>query len=114
MTDLLNSLSAVDIAAGVADGTFTAEAVTTACLDHIASREETVGAWEFLDPECALGQARAVDTAEVKGPMSGVPVGVKDIIDTHDMPTGMGSPIYEGHQPAADASAWRICGPRGR
>jgi len=104
MTDLLNSLSAVDIATGVADGIFTAEAVTTACLDHIASREETVGAWEFLDPERALAQARAVDAAEVKGPMAGVPVGVKDIIDTHDMPTGMGSPIYDGHQPAADAS----------
>ena len=104
MTDMLNTLSAVDIAAGVANGTFTAEAVTAACLDRIASREDTVGAWEFLDPELALAQARAVDAAPDKGPMAGVPVGVKDIIDTHDMPTGMGSPIYDGHRPPADAS----------
>lgn len=104
MTSDLNTLSATEIAAGVTAGTFTAEAVTAACLDHIAGREDTVGAWGFLDPELALAQARAVDAAEVKGPMAGVPVGVKDIIDTHDMPTGMGSPIYDGHRPPADAS----------
>ena len=104
MTTELNNLSATAIANGVADGTFTAEAVTAACLYHIATREENVGAWEFLDPELALTQARGVDAAEVKGPLAGVPVGVKDIIDTHDMPTGMGSPIYDGHRPSADAS----------
>ena len=54
MTTELNSLSATAIATGVADGSFTAEAVTAACLDHIAAREEAVGAWEFLDPELAL------------------------------------------------------------
>jgi Asp-tRNA(Asn)/Glu-tRNA(Gln) amidotransferase A subunit family amidase len=104
MTTELNSLSATAIATGVADGSFTAEAVTAACLDHIAAREEAVGAWEFLDPELALTQARGVDAVEVKGPLAGVPFGVKDIIDTHDMPTGMGSPIYDGHRPSADAS----------
>lgn len=104
MTTELNSLSATAIATGVAAGTFTAEAVTAACLEHIAAREDTVGAWEFLDPELALAQARAIDAADVKGPLAGVPVGVKDIIDTHDMPTGMGSPIYDGHRPPADAS----------
>ena len=104
MTTELNTLSATAIATGVADGTFTAEAVMAACLDHIAAREDTVGAWEFLDPELALTQARAIDAADVKGPLGGVPVGVKDIIDTHDMPTGMGSPIYDGHRPPADAS----------
>jgi amidase len=104
MTTELNTLSATAIATGVADGTFTAEAVTAACLDHIAAREDTVGAWEFLDPELALTQARAIDAADVKGPLAGVPVGVKDIIDTHDMPTGMGSPIYDGHRPPENAS----------
>lgn len=104
MSDALNTLSATEIAAGVAAGTFTAEAVTQSCLDRIADREEAVGAWEFLDPDLALGQARAVDAAPEKGAMAGVPVGVKDIIDTHDMPTGMGSPIYDGHRPPADAS----------
>jgi Asp-tRNA(Asn)/Glu-tRNA(Gln) amidotransferase A subunit family amidase len=104
VTSDLNSLSATDIAAGVAAGTFSAEAVTAACLDHIASREDTVGAWEFLDPELALSQARAIDAVDIKGPMAGVPVGVKDIVDTYDMPTGMGSQIYDGNRPAADAS----------
>lgn len=104
MSDELNTLSATDIATGVAAGTFTAEEVTMACLDHIAGREDVVGAWEFVDPELALAQARAVDAAPEKGVMAGVPVGVKDIIDTHDMPTGMGSPIYDGHRPPADAS----------
>ena len=104
MSQPLNSLSATDIAAGVAAGTFTAEEVTKACLDHSAAREDVVGAWEFLDPELALAQARAVDAAPEKGVMAGVPVGVKDIIDTHDMPTRMGSPIYDGHRPPADAS----------
>lgn len=100
----LNTLSATDIAAGVRSGAFTAEAVTQACLDRISEREGTVGAWEYLDPEIALAQARAIDATADKGPLAGVPVGVKDIIDTHDMPTGMGSPIYDGHRPPADAS----------
>jgi Asp-tRNA(Asn)/Glu-tRNA(Gln) amidotransferase A subunit family amidase len=104
MSQPLNSLSATEIAAGVAAGTFTAEEVTKACLDYIAGREDIVGAWECLDPELALAQARAVDAAPEKGVMAGVPVGVKDIIDTHDMPTGMGSSIYDGHRPPADAS----------
>jgi Asp-tRNA(Asn)/Glu-tRNA(Gln) amidotransferase A subunit family amidase len=104
MSDALNALSATEIAAGVAAGSFTAEAIVDACLAHIDARESVVGAWEFLDPDLARAQARAVDAAAVKGPLAGVPVGVKDIVDTHDMPTGMGSPIYDGHRPAADAS----------
>ena len=104
MSHDLNTLSASEIAAGVNAGTFTAEAVTAACLERVSSRDDVVGAWEFLDPELALAQARAVDAKAEKGPLAGVPFGVKDIIDTHDMPTGMGSPIYDGHRPPADAS----------
>mgnify|MGYP000451121693 CR=1 FL=1 len=104
MSDSLNTLSAAAIAAGVRAGDFTAEAVTAACLERIAKREESVHAFAFLDPDLALAQARAVDAAEEKGPLAGVPVGAKDIIDTHDMPTEMGSPIYRGHRPPADAS----------
>ena len=61
-------------------------------------------AWEFIDPDLALAQARAVDATADKGLLAGVPVGVKDIIDTRDMPTGMGSPIYDGYRPQTDAS----------
>ena len=104
MTDDLHTLSATAIAAGVASGDFTAEAVTRACLDRIAAREDVVMAWEFLDPELALDQARAIDKSPEKGALAGVPVGIKDIIDTRDMPTGMGSAIYDGHRPPADAA----------
>ncbi|MGB0629065.1 MAG: amidase [Alphaproteobacteria bacterium] len=104
MTDHLNQLSATEISDGVKAGRFTAEAVTQACLDRIAAREDVVMAWEFLDPELALTQARAVDAAPEKALLAGVPVGIKDIIDTRDMPTSMGSPVYDGHRPPVDAS----------
>jgi len=104
MTNQLNQLSATEIADGVMTGAFSAEAVTLSCLDRVAEREDAVMAWEFLDPELALAQARALDAAPEKGLLAGVPVGVKDIIDTRDMPTGMGSPVYDGHRPPTDAS----------
>lgn len=61
-------------------------------------------AWEFLDADLAIAQARALDKSHVSGPLIGVPIGVKDIIDTFDMPTGYGSPIYRGHRPRRDAA----------
>lgn len=75
-----------------------------ACLERIAAREGDVQAWEFLDPELALGQARALDREPPRGPLHGVPVGIKDVIDTADMPTGYNSPIYRGHRPRWDAA----------
>jgi amidase len=99
-----NELSACEIVRSVREGAFTAEAVTRACLDRIAARDDAVKAWAFLDPELALRQARDRDRAKVKGPLHGVPVGVKDIFDTHDMPTDMGSPIYRDNRTATDAS----------
>ena len=104
MTAGFNELPATEIASGVRSGAFTAGSVVDACLARIESREEIVGAWEYLDPELARKQARAVDLAEDRGQLAGVPVGVKDIIDTCDMPTGMGSPIHYGNRPSADAS----------
>ena len=104
MTAGLDALPAAEIADGVRSGAFAAEAVVDACLERIGNREETVGAWEYLDADLARGQARAVDGARIKGPLAGVPVGIKDIIATFDMPTGMGSPIYADYRPPADAS----------
>lgn len=103
-SDRLNELSATEIARRIKAGEITAEAVTRACLDRIEAREVDVQAWAYLDPEQALDQARALDKGPHRGPLHGVPIGVKDIIDTHDMPTEMGSPIYAGNQPAGDAS----------
>jgi Asp-tRNA(Asn)/Glu-tRNA(Gln) amidotransferase A subunit family amidase len=99
----LNRLTACEIANGVARGAFNAEDVIRACLDRIESRDKQVKAWAFLDPDLALTQARAIDATSDKGPLAGVPLGIKDIIDTADMPTDMGSPVYRGNRPFADA-----------
>ena len=103
MTEPLNQLSATRLAALVRAGDVLAEDVVRACMERIDEREETVGAWQFLDRDRALAQARSVDKSPWKGPLAGIPVGIKDIIDTANMPTGRGSPIYENHQPLDDA-----------
>ena len=103
MTDLA-TLSARAAAARIAAGTFSAEAYAAALLARIAAAEPEVQAWQFLDPELALAQARDRDRAGVQGPLHGLPVGIKDVIDTADMPTGYGSRLYAGHRPAADAA----------
>ncbi|HZS81501.1 MAG TPA: amidase [Stellaceae bacterium] len=96
-------LSARNAAARIAAGSLSSEELTRICLDRIAEREAVVGAWIHLDPERALAEARRRDRAG-SGPLRGLPIGVKDVMDTHDMPTAYGSPIYAGHRPAADAA----------
>src|SRR3954453_2841624 len=98
------SLSAREAAREIAAGRLRAEALMTACLERIAAREAVVGAWQYLDPEAALEAARRCDASPPSGPLHGVPIAVKDLIDTEDMPTGYGSAIYAGHRPAADAA----------
>jgi Asp-tRNA(Asn)/Glu-tRNA(Gln) amidotransferase A subunit family amidase len=98
------SLSARAAARAIAAGRLTSEALVTACLDHISARESVVGAWHHLDPEAALAAARRRDAEAPSGPLHGIPIAVKDLIDTVDMPTGYGSAIYQGHRPAADAA----------
>ena len=100
----LNEWSALEITAAIASGRATCEAVARACLERIAAREPRVLAWEYLDPDQVIAQARALDKSGRSGPLLGVPFGVKDIIDTCDMPTGYGSPIYAGHRPRRDAA----------
>ncbi|MHB8766344.1 MAG: amidase [Deferrisomatales bacterium] len=101
----LNELTAMEAVAAVATGEVTAESLVRACLARIAEREPAVGAWEHLDPEGALARARELDRGPSRGPLHGVPVGVKDIFDTADLPTAYGSPIYRGHRPAWDAAS---------
>ena len=100
----LFQLTAAQIVRAVRAGEVSCEAVARACLERIAAREPRVEAWECLAPEQTIAHARALDRGAGRGPMIGVPFGVKDIIDTCDMPTGYGSPIYAGHQPKADAA----------
>ena len=100
----MHEWTALEITAAIRDRRATCEAVTRACLERIAEREPKVQAWEFLDPALAIAQACALDTGSAAGPLIGVPLGVKDIIDTCDMPTAYGSPIYAGHRPQRDAA----------
>ncbi|HYG87337.1 MAG TPA: amidase [Azospirillum sp.] len=95
--------TALEAAKRIADGSLTCEALTRACLDRIADREPEVQAWQHLDPDAALAAARRIDRSG-RGPLKGLPVGVKDIIDTADMPTGYGSPLYDGFRPPRDAA----------
>ncbi len=78
-----------------------------ALLAHVDSREGEIGAWAWLDHASALAQARALDAAPARGALHGMAIGVKDVIDTADMPTEYNSPIYAGHRPAQDAEVVR-------
>ncbi len=98
----LNTLGAADAAARLAAGEITSEALVVDCLKRIAARDGELRAWAFVDPKLALDQARRRDAEAPRGPMHGVPVGIKDILDTVDMPTEYGSVIHRGHQPASE------------
>jgi Asp-tRNA(Asn)/Glu-tRNA(Gln) amidotransferase A subunit family amidase len=105
----LHWLSAADAARAVRDGALSSEELVGACLARIREVDGDVQAWAYLDPEHALAQARILDqmrrAGEVLGPLHGVPVGIKDIIDTTDMPTECGSSIHAGRTPVHDATA---------
>ena len=104
----MKPLSATQAVAAIEAGTLTAQQLVRDCLDHIAEREPVVKAWAHLDPALALAQAKAADGAK-GGLLRGVPIGVKDIIDTHDMPTGHNSPIFEGRRTFGDAACVALC-----
>lgn len=74
-----------------------------ACLDRIAEREPLVRAWAHIDPDAAKARARRLDTLSEQGPLHGIPIGVKDIIDTAAMPTAWGSKSFAGRRPGRDA-----------
>lgn len=97
-------LSAAEAARRIERGELTSEALVASCLERIAAREEEVRAWAFVDKPHALAQARALDRAPRRSPLHGIPVGIKDVIDTAELPTEYNSPIYRGHRPKADAA----------
>ena len=107
LTDL-NWVTANDAARFIREGVVTAVQLVEACLQQIEKREPEVQAWTFLDPEHALAQARAADEFRLSGQpigaLHGVPVGLKDIIDTSDMPTENGSVLHAGRTPSRDAA----------
>jgi Asp-tRNA(Asn)/Glu-tRNA(Gln) amidotransferase A subunit family amidase len=105
----LNWLSATDAARAIREGSISAEQLAEACLARVREADRDVEAWTYLDPEHALKQARARDqdrrAGRPVGPLHGVPVGIKDIFDTCDMPTEDGSVLHAGRTPAHDATA---------
>jgi Asp-tRNA(Asn)/Glu-tRNA(Gln) amidotransferase A subunit family amidase len=101
-------LSASEAARAIASGALSAEQLVEACLARMREVEPAVQAWHYLDEAHALAQARArdVDRAQGRaiGPLHGVPVGIKDIIDTTDMPTEDGTVLHAGRRPDRDAA----------
>lgn len=92
----LNGLTASEAAAQLESGNLTSEALVRDCLARIDAREGEVQAWDYLDPDYAIEQAKALDATPRRSPLHGVPVGIKDIFDTEDMPTGHGFDPYQG------------------
>ena len=105
----LHSLSASDAVHLIRQGAIDSAQLVEACLARIRETDAQVQAWAFLDPDHALAQARAADAWRLEGrpigPLHGVPVGIKDIFDTADMPTEYGSVLYAGRTPSRDAAA---------
>jgi Asp-tRNA(Asn)/Glu-tRNA(Gln) amidotransferase A subunit family amidase len=95
------SLTATEAARAIREGRLTAADLAEACLARIADRDPTVRAMAFLDP--ALVRAAVPQAPE--GPLHGLPIGVKDVLDTADMPSEYGSPIWREYRPRADAAA---------
>jgi len=103
-----NLLSAVDAREALEQGILTSQELVQACFERIEEVEESIGAWAHLDRERALAQARQADNFRRSGlaigALHGLPVGIKDIIDTEDYPTERGSVLYQGRTPATDAT----------
>ena len=89
-------------------GALTAGEIARACLARIAGRDQAVRAWGHLDPPLVLAQAAALDKQARRSPLHGVPVGIKDVILTKDMPTQYNSPLYREHFPEVDAACVSI------
>ena len=98
------SAGAAETARRIRSGEWSAESVARTCLERIAARESAIGAWAYVDPEAVLERARALDRGPSRGALHGVPIGIKDVIDTADQPTCHGSAIYSGHRPTRDAA----------
>ena len=106
---LLHELGAAQAARRIARRELSAVDLVRACLDRIAGRETQIHAFAHLDADGALAQARALDAGPLRGALHGLPLGVKDLLDSADMPTTYGSALYAGHRPAADAAALALC-----
>lgn len=101
-TDIVH-LPVRELARRVSGGALRAVDVASAFIARCEA-QATLRAWQYFDPEAVMRQARAVDALGGTHPLAGVPIAVKDLMDTADMPTTYGSPIYAGHAPRRDAA----------
>lgn len=108
-TPKLHELGAAQAAALLQRRELKAEDLVRACLERVAARDDDVHAFTHVDAVSALAQARALDAGPVRGPLHGLPLGVKDLFDTTDLPTAYGSAVYAHHRPAADAASVTLC-----
>lgn len=103
----LSLFTATQAAEAIRSGRMLSEALVEACLARIEKTEPSIGAWAHLDRDLALDQAREMDRIRKRGhatgTLHGVPVGIKDIVDTRDMPTECGTAICAGRRPDRDA-----------
>ena len=104
MSQPLHQWSAVQLARALATRELSAARLAAALIERCAALEPQLHAWAWFDADAALRQARALDGASASGVLHGLPIGVKDIIDTAGIPTAYGSAIHAGHVPAADAA----------
>jgi len=101
----INQLSLYEMSDAVRTGRLRPSQIMEACLERIHLREPQVHAWESINVEAALAQAKKLDHEPNRGLLHGLPIGVKDTIDTVDFPTSRGSTIYAGHTTSWDASS---------
>lgn len=101
------TLTATEAVQAIASGRLSSVNLVKSCLEQIADTDASIKAWAHLDPESALAQAAECDRIRKAGlgtgPLHGLPVGLKDVIDTRDMPTQRGTDIFKDRQPDKDA-----------
>jgi amidase len=99
------ALGAAEAVARLRRGELSSEALVADCLARIAREDPAIGAFAHLAPAAALAEARRVDALRERPPLAGLPVAVKDVFDTADLPTERGSEAFRGRRPARDAEA---------
>ena len=109
MANDLTVMCAFELADALQAGRISAEELALATLARIARIDPEVKAFSFVDPAAVLRRAREIDKAPRRGRLHGLTVGLKDVIDTSDMPTQQNSPCYIGHQPSKDAAIVACC-----
>jgi Asp-tRNA(Asn)/Glu-tRNA(Gln) amidotransferase A subunit family amidase len=108
MTNDTSMLTATQASTAIRTGALSVERLARDCLDRVAERNDVVQAWAYLDPDAVIAAARELDRSPVRGPLHGLPIGVKDVIHTRDMATRHNSSLYAEAGPSPDAACVAI------